>query len=777
MVGSGWIRVVGAAGISATLLTSTAGAQLSANNYHYSNFKEAVPLRLDLAEVAVIGARPERLATIELDAGNLRDVQIKDLAVATTPAWARHDAAYKDLVAAMVAERHAQFVSPVFRDQAGHPAYLTPDIIIAFSPELEHEEAQKIIAAHIPGTIVARDWAGMHNTYIVRTALTSGFEVLDLANALAQRPDVVYAQSDMVMTVVQHQVIPDDQLFNNAWGLRNVGQLGCCVGQDMNAPMAWTITTGSPDVIVAILDNGVQQNHPDINQIPGIDISAVGAPNGGPGNACDNHGTAVAGCVSGIMNNWIGACGIAPGVKVMSIRYAVSNVPCNGTGIYATSALVEALDTFLSMGGDITVNSNAVPPNGPVTTKYTQTRDQGLIHFASAGNDASNVITYPASIPAVNAVGAVDQRGLRWINSNTGAGLAFVAPGVSVQTTDRTNISGYNSTDYVQATGTSFATPYAAGVAALIRSRNPGLPPSYVEQIMQNSAVDRGPVGYDAEYGFGFVNAYNALLITPPPVPPGNFNILSPAPGASITSTSPLLDWAEAEFAQAYRVIIDDNADLSSPFFNDIVNLSQLQTTAASFTPGATYYWRVIANNFNGSTTSNPDIASFTVVSPAPTPGPFSLLLPTAGATDVGLTPLIDWSDSANALSYTLTIDTDAAFTPPATYTVAVGASQHQLPSGVLQNGATYFWKVTADNLNGSTPSTPVSRSFTVVPAPPACGGDANGDLVVDGADLSVLLTMFGQATTPGNGADFNSDGVVNGADLSILLSRFGISC
>jgi len=763
--------------MAAMILTASAGAQISATNYHYSYFKEAMPLRLDLAEVAMIGARPERIATLELDAGNLRDVRLKGLAVTETPAWAREDKAYKDLVAALTAEHHAAFVSPVFRDTQGHPAYITPDLIVAFDPALSHEEARKIIAAHIPGEIVKRDWAGMTNTYIIRTDLTSGFEVLELANALAQRPDVVYAQSDMVMTVVQHQVIPDDQLFNNAWGLRNIGQMGCCVGQDMNAPMAWTITTGSPDVIVAILDNGVQQNHPDINQIPGIDISAIGAPFGGPGNACDNHGTAVAGCVSGIMNNWIGACGIAPNAKVMSIRYSVSSIPCNGTGTYATSALVEALDIFLNLGGDITVNSNSVPPNGPVTVKYAQTRELGLIHFASAGNDGANAITYPANIPSVNAVGAVTQQGLRWINSNYGAGLAFVAPGVQIQTTDRTNISGYNSTDYVQVTGTSFAAPYAAGVAALIKSRNPGLPPTYIEQIMQNSAVDRGPAGYDPEYGYGFVNAYAALLITPPPIPPGNFNILSPAPGGSTASTSPLLDWSDSDNAQSYRVIIDDDADLSSPFFNDIVNLSQLQTTAATFTPGITYYWSVIANNFNGSTTSNPGIASFTVINPAPTPGAFSLIAPAAGATDVGLTPLIDWSDSANAISYTLTIDTDAGFNPPATYSVAVGASQHQMPQGILQNGVTYYWKVTADNLNGSTPSTPASRSFTVVPAPPACGGDANGDLVVDGADLSVLLTMFGQTTTPGNGADFNNDGIVDGADLSILLSRFGISC
>jgi len=77
----------------------------------------------------------------------------------------------------------------------------------------------------------------------------------------------------------------------------------------------------------------------------------------------------------------------------------------------------------------------------------------------------------------------------------------------------------------------------------------------------------------------------------------------------------------------------------------------------------------------------------------------------------------------------------------------------------------------------GSPSSIDVAAPVPTPPPPPACGGDANGDLVVDGADLSVLLSQFGSAVTPGNGADFNNDGFVNGADLSVLLSRFGESC
>jgi serine protease len=100
-------------------------------------------------------------------------------------------------------------------------------------------------------------------------------------------------------------------------------------------------------------------------------------------------------------------------------------------------------------------------------------------------------VDYPASIPAVNAVGAVDSRGIRASFSNFGSALDFVAPGKQIRTTDRSSLSGFVSGDYILRDGTSYATPYAAGVAALILSRNPNLPPQNVEQILRSTAIDK----------------------------------------------------------------------------------------------------------------------------------------------------------------------------------------------------------------------------------------------------------------------------------------------
>src|SRR5262249_45829005 len=147
---------------------------------------------------------------------------------------------------------------------------------------------------------------------------------------------------------------------------------------------------------------------------------------------------------------------------------------------------------------------------------------------ASAGNDATNLIWYPASLPGVNAVAALQEGGGLASFSNHGTGLAFSAPGTLIYTTDRTGASGYTNGDYVFSGGTSLASPYAAGVAALVLSVNPSLNATNVEQIMQQSSVDLGSPGYDTTYGWGLVNAYNAVTLALA-LPPATIPVTSTA--------------------------------------------------------------------------------------------------------------------------------------------------------------------------------------------------------------------------------------------------------
>ncbi|MCA9242360.1 MAG: immunoglobulin domain-containing protein [Phycisphaerales bacterium] len=285
----------------------------------------------------------------------------------------------------------------------------------------------------------------------------------------------------------------------------NVGQADGTPGIDVDAPDAWDITTGDPGVIIAVLDDGVQQDHPDINQFPGADFTGQGT-NGGPFNQCDNHGTWVAGCISARINNGPGVVGVAPTCRVMSARFNNAVPPCD-VGNFQTSWLVNAMEFARTQGARVTNNSNGFAPISTIADKYSQLRDGGIIHFASAGNEASDGVNFPASLDSVNAVGAIDRAGARLAMSNYGHGIAFAAPGGEIVTTDRTGIDGDSPFDTHTVSGTSFATGYASGVAALLLSTNVNLTPGDVEKAMLQTCDDLGEPGYDETFGWGLVNA------------------------------------------------------------------------------------------------------------------------------------------------------------------------------------------------------------------------------------------------------------------------------
>ena len=281
----------------------------------------------------------------------------------------------------------------------------------------------------------------------------------------------------------------------------------------MDGPEAWDITTGSSNIIVGIIDTGIEQSHPDLNQISGADLTSEGPSSGGPVNSCDKHGTPVGGCVAAIINNTLGTVGIAPGCKVVSLRTFISNGSCNGSWSSSASWTVDALDWAETNAVRVSNNSNGYGfQSSAIAAKYLSTRTNGMVHFASAGNNSSSTIGYPASLTNVNAVAALDRNGNLSSFSDYGTGLAFSAPGTAIYSTDRSGSAGYSSGDYTTINGTSFASPYAAGVAALILSQQPGLNAFEVEETMQNSSVDLGSAGYDTTYGYGFVNAEAALL-------------------------------------------------------------------------------------------------------------------------------------------------------------------------------------------------------------------------------------------------------------------------
>lgn len=502
------------------LSLSLAGAVSTASGQglSYNYFGEQIPLGVDATRIAIFA--PDGVAAAE-QALSRRGVDVSTRVASAIEGWSTYEVPAERRTVegatffAMDLAADVPFVSPVFIDQRTMPLIMTPDLIIGFDETLPDEKAEAIIEAMAPGQILDVDFGGLDNVYRVRTSLTHGLDVLEVTHALASRPGVKFAESDFIVKG-ESFFVPNDPLFMDLWGLDQAND------QDMDAPEAWDLEMGDSSVQVVILDVGMQQGHPDLNDIPGMDFSGSVA-GGGPANECDNHGTAVAGCVAGVINNGIGISGIAPGCIVKSGKIGTSTSffgACLGTFDSQPSMLVSALNWSVSSGARVTNSSFGYTNSASVTSAYANARNNGVIHFVATGNGGTSSLSYPASLPTVVAVGAMAASGNRATFSQYGVGLDISAPGQLITSTDRTGSNGYQAGDYVDGLdGTSFASPYAAGVAALVISADPSLTVDEVEQILYSTAVDRGVSGYDTTFGWGFINAYNALLAVAPACP------------------------------------------------------------------------------------------------------------------------------------------------------------------------------------------------------------------------------------------------------------------
>lgn len=401
-------------------------------------------------------------------------------------------------------------VAPVFDGE--HHTYVTPTdhILLQFRKEFADKAAELLQRLAPELEIAETDFGDMPGALRVRSSAGNGFVTMARANDLATDSRIKWAEPEMRFSG-GHCFTPNDPGFSDLWGIRNTGQFGGTAGIDMDADEAWDISTGDPAIKILIIDTGVEQDHPDINQLPGADFRGEGG-GGGPINECDNHGTAVAGCVSAIVNNSTGTVGTAPACLVISARPFTSNVPCDGGWSSGTTETIDALVFGEAQGVRVTNNSNYYGfTSSAIDFKYFQMYNAGIVHFASAGNDAENASSYPASLPYVNSISAMAPSGALASFSNFGPDISLAAPGESVYSTDRTGSDGYTGGDYAFVNGTSFASPYTAGVAALVLSLEPELTASEVESKLHCTARDLGTAGFDEQYGFGMVNAFDAV--------------------------------------------------------------------------------------------------------------------------------------------------------------------------------------------------------------------------------------------------------------------------
>ncbi|MHC4100726.1 MAG: S8 family serine peptidase [Planctomycetota bacterium] len=300
--------------------------------------------------------------------------------------------------------------------------------------------------------------------------------------------------------------IPDDSDFDLQWGLLNDGQMvgGATglIGADINVSPAWDIVTGDPDLVLAVLDAGMDE-HVEIadRMIPGRNVAAD-PDNNDTSDVCVSHGAHVAGIAAATGNNAQGIAGVDWSCQIMPVRVLNS---CTGFESYVAEGIIWATDN----GADV-INMSLQYYTGTqiLHDAVLYAYAQGKVMIAASGNSGACTVynmAYPARWPETIAVGAFNNGDERASFSNCGPELDVVAPGVDVWSLNDT-------TDYKYLDGTSMATPHVSGTVNLMKTLAPDLTVDEIKLILQTTAVDMEDPGFDEETGYGRIDTYAALL-------------------------------------------------------------------------------------------------------------------------------------------------------------------------------------------------------------------------------------------------------------------------
>jgi subtilisin family serine protease/subtilase family serine protease len=436
--------------------------------------------------------------------------------------------------------------------------------------------AGEILVKFRPGTAAAartnahREGRGTSLLEIARTGVQRvRVAVGEEAAAIARyrrNPNVLYAEPNSIRripTPLSHapgsEAVPGDYYFDEQWGLHNAGQQFQCLpwlfgelcsyagtpDADIDAPEAWAISTGSSSVTVAVIDSGIDYTHPDLaaNYAGGDDFVF------GDGDPMDDHGhgTHVAGIIAAALGNLTGTpaepegvVGVAPHARIRAYKV------CRSDGTCDDFAIQQAIARAITDGANI-INMSL----GQST--YSQSLDEavqdawnaGLVIVAGAGNDGTTAPFYPAALNNVISVAAFDEDHRRASFSNYGNWVDIAAPGNVIMSTYPIAACGASTAPgdtgcYAWLSGTSMATPFVSGAAALVWSRSDVTSNSQVVDVLLNSADGAGAAAprLDTWTIHGGLNLHNAL---------------------SYGSTRPIAN------AGADQTVIDSNGDGTEP--------------------------------------------------------------------------------------------------------------------------------------------------------------------------------------------------------------------
>ncbi|MEM6472450.1 MAG: S8 family serine peptidase, partial [Planctomycetota bacterium] len=403
-------------------------------------------------------------------------------------------------------------------------AYVADQLLLAFKDNVPDSARQLLLERE--GLEITKSFQTI-SAVVVSTL--PGVNIPDLAYRLSGMPEIDYAEPDFLM---QPTFVPNDPLYPQQWHYDNVGQTGGTPGADISLEEAWDITTGDPNVVVAVIDSGIDLTHPDLVSSlwvnPG-EIPGDGIDNDGNGyiddiNGIDpvegdvvpqdiiGHGTHVAGTVGATGNNGIGVSGVNQNVSLMILRNCDIFCP--------QSASIESVEYATMMrlnhGINVVASNNSYGGRFPSIAAQQSIEAHnaaGILFVASSGNDGLNNDLFPHypdgyDLEGILSVGASNDNDFSAGFSNVGAASVDIhAPGDGILSTTLGGTYGLNS-------GTSMASPHVAGVAGLLGAVAPNANLFEIKAAIMNGS-DQLPQLDGLTVSGGRLNAFGAIQALP----------------------------------------------------------------------------------------------------------------------------------------------------------------------------------------------------------------------------------------------------------------------